>query len=131
MTPGDIFGFRTSTGIRSGTWGLYNGGQANARYEKLDTLYREYERGIIFVDSFWESGKEFKRIDNKNFKIGIVFNPIVEFAVITCPSNEVVIPVHHRMPLILDDTHALEFLKGGPVILLPEEKVVNSFKLVA
>ena len=101
MKPGDLFGFRTSGGPTAGKWGLFGGQQYNARSERLDELYREYRRGIVFVDSFWEGGKEFKRTTGKDFAIGIIFNPQCEFAVLTCPANEIVKPYHHRMPLIL------------------------------
>lgn len=126
--PGSIFGFKTLGGVTAGKWGLFDGQQYNARSERLDTLYKEYKRGIIYVDSFWEGGKEFTRVDGRNFKIGIVFNPKLEFAVLTCPANELVKPFHHRMPLILADNGAEPWLEQVPVLQLMNQ---SEFKLNA
>lgn len=115
MTPGSLFGFRASGGATSGKWGLFNGTQVNARSERLDTIWKDYLKGVIYVDSFWESGKEFKRSGGKNFAIGIIFNSQREFAVLTCPANEIVSPVHDRMPLIIADDAVDQWLQQGTI----------------
>lgn len=128
MGPGSTFGFRALGGVSAAKWGLFNGQQYNARSERLDTLYKDYKKGIIYVDSFWEGGKEFTRTNGQDFRIGIVFTLDLEFAVLTCPANEIVKPFHHRMPLILADNGAKPWLEQGPLLQLMNQ---SEFKLRA
>ncbi len=74
VKPGSIFGFKTSKGVSSGIWGLNKGNQYNARSERLDGIWKELKRAVIYVDSFWEGGVEFKKADGGDFAIGVIFN---------------------------------------------------------
>lgn len=129
LKPGQINMFLTSAGKGFGVWGFEKGKQYNARQESLPTIWNkpQYKRGIITVDSFWEKGKEFKHVGNKDIYLGIIYNPEAEFAVITCPANELVLPFHHRMPLILDYDNVLDFMDNKDPIIMP----VHQIKLVA
>jgi putative SOS response-associated peptidase YedK len=115
FTPGKIIPFHTLKGRGSGSWGFDNGTRYNARIEGLASTWRSLNRnrGIITVPSFWERDKEFIRNDGSPLNLGIIYNGSGEFAVITAPANEIVKPFHHRMPLILTDEGAEEFLKGS------------------
>lgn len=129
MTPGQVMAFMTKLGKASGIWGFNNGSQYNARVESLDTTWKtlNHNRGILAVDSFWEKGKQFVRPDGKLFKIGVIYNPKAEFAVVTAPANEVVIPYHGRMPLILADNEVdywLQTSEGGQIWMLPKSEFV-------
>ena len=116
--PSSLFNFRTTAGISNGKWGLFNGQQYNARSERLDERWKNLARGVLYVDSFWESNKEFKRIDCKDFAIAVIYNPKNEFAILTCPANELVKPVHDRMPLIITDSSASAWLYNGTIVQL-------------
>ena len=122
MRPGSLFGFQTTGGIISGKWGLFGGQQYNARSERLNEIWKDYQKGILYADSFWEGGKEFKRTNGENFSIGIIFNPKREFAVLTCPANELVRPVHNRMPLIIANNAIRDWLEQGKIKKLEDLK---------
>jgi putative SOS response-associated peptidase YedK len=124
MTPGQIMAFMTKLGKASGIWGFENGSRFNARYESLNDIWNKIQmnRGILTVDSFWEKGKQFVRQDGKLFNIGVIYNPKMEFAVITNPANYIVKPYHDRMPLIISDDSTKKFLELREFTILPEEK---------
>lgn len=114
MTPGQIQAFMTKLGKASGIWGFNNGTQYNARLESLDTTWGKYKdnKGILTVDSFWERGKQFVRRDGKLLQIGIIYNDKPEFAVVTMNANDVVKPFHHRMPVVLTEDSARDWMNG-------------------
>lgn len=113
--PGFTFSYHTSKGMKNGVWGFNKGEQYNARYERLNGIWREYEKGILNVTSFWEGDMEFKRLKNQVFSLGIIYNNHDEFAVLTCPANEIVKPHHHRMPLVIADDALNEWLQSGTI----------------
>lgn len=131
MKPGDMFGFKTLYGTGAGKWGLFNSTQANARVERLDGLWKDYKRGIIYSESFWESGVEFKRAGSKDFVIGIIYNPKYEFAVVTCDSIGVVKLIHDRMPLLLTNDSIIPYFNKQEVHLIPGNEIMTVLKLVA
>lgn len=125
MTPGQISAFMTRKGNVRGVWGFGKGSQYNARMESMSTVWKRLEgnRGVLTVDSFWESGKEFVRKDGGDFMIGVLYNQDMEFAVITAPANDVVKPCHARMPLILDNSSVQDFLDGKEPVILNQDEV--------
>ena len=129
MKPGQINMFTTSKGNGFGQWGFQNGKQYNVRLESLPTIWNkpEYKRSIISVDSFWEKNKQFEYVGKRDLHIGVIYNPEAEWAVITCPANEIVAPFHHRMPLVLDYDNVLDFMDNKDPIIMP----VHQMKLVA
>lgn len=112
MTPGQIMAFMTGAGKASGIWGFSYGKQANVRGESLRTVWKEWKdnTGILLADSFWEKDKQFVRPDSKPFNIAVIYNDHSEFAVITTPAIGLVKKYHGRMPLIIRDDHADNFL---------------------
>ena len=129
MTPGQVHAFLTKLGKASGVWGFRDGQQANVRLESLTTVWRgiQMNRGILSVESFWEKDKEFVRKDGKLFKLAVIYNPQMEFSVMTVPGNELVKQFHHRMPGCLVDDRAEDFLEGGlPILLHTNEFMLNS-----
>ncbi len=124
VKPGSIFGFKTSKGVSSGIWGLNKGNQYNARSERLDGIWKELKRAVIYVDSFWEGGVEFKKADGGDFAIGIIFNSSKEFAVLTCAANDVVKLYHERMPFVIDDSKISDWLENGNVLQLHQDQIL-------
>jgi putative SOS response-associated peptidase YedK len=132
MTPGQVQAFLTKLGKASGVWGFDNGRQANVRIESLDTVWRgiKMNRGILSVESFWEKDKEFVRSDGKLFMLGVIFDEQYDFAVITVPANELVKPVHHRMPACLVDDRAEDFIEGKlPILMNAGEMIYSTTKV--
>lgn len=115
MKPGQVHAFLTSRGTGAGIWGFNDGAQYNVRSESIPSIWRKIEgnRGILYVDSFWEADKEFARKDGKDLAIGVLYNQNAEFAVITVPAKGIVLPHHKRMPLLLDDEALNSFLEKG------------------
>ena len=106
------------------TWGFNNGHTYNARFEGLATTWKKYNmnRGIIKMKSFWEGKKEFFHKDGKFFLMGALHSANKEeCAIITVNANIVIKPYHHRMPLILDEGNAEEFLQGSMTPKLLDE----------
>lgn len=101
MKPGAEFSFITPSGVTKGIWGFNKGEQYNARSERLDSIWKKYNKGILNISSYWEGGMEFKRSKDHVFSLGIIYNPKNEFAIVTCPANILVEPYHHRMPVML------------------------------
>jgi putative SOS response-associated peptidase YedK len=111
-------------------WGLMSGREAgahksliNARAETLDQkpAFRESfreRRCLIPADGFYEwrtdgSGKQalwINRADDDLFAFAGIWaeapgrngTPVVSCAIVTCEPNEVIRPIHDRMPVILD-----------------------------
>ena len=113
-SPGNVFPVISKKGTGSSIWGFNSGisgvtPQHNARSEKLDTLYKNFERGIVKVDSFWERSRfstdliRFTREDGKLFNLACVLNKNNEFGVLTVNAIDPILTHHPRMPLILDD----------------------------
>lgn len=129
ITPGEILAFFTKLGKASGVWGFNNGSQYNVRLDSLPTVWKkwQYNRGVLKVDTFWEKDAQFARKDGDLFRIGVLYNDNAEFAVITIDANQVVKPFHHRMPLILTEQGAEDFLENKNPIVLPYGQI----KLVA
>ena len=130
MTLGVITAFLTRLGKASGTWGINNGHNYNARFESLSVIWKDYNRGILKVDSFWEKSKEFVRGDQKLFSIGLIYNKVPEFAVITNPATGIVKSVHHRMPLLIADGYENAFLEDlDKTVLLDPGIIVEKYQI--
>lgn len=129
LKPGEIHMFLTSLGKGFGTWGFKGGQQYNVRLESIPNIWNDpkYKRGIITVDSFWESNKQFVHRDKKDIHIGILYNPEAEFSIITTEANELVRSYHGRMPLVLDFDNVLDFMDNKSAIIMS----TNEMKLVA
>ena len=113
MGPGSVATVDQLGGRSVSIWGFGNGtGQYNARSERLDTLYKKYDRGIIQMESFWEGTAEFRDFKNRDFHIAVILNKNNEFVILTRPANSLVKPYHLRHPLIIDPMKDNEFLKG-------------------
>jgi putative SOS response-associated peptidase YedK len=115
---------RLRWGLLPGAWAERRGGRPliNARAETLDTQpafaesFRE-RRCLIPADGFyeWQAGPEGKqpiwlsRPDGELFAFAGIWarleregrEPLVSCALITCPPNETVRPIHDRMPVVL------------------------------
>lgn len=128
VTPGDIIAFFIKSGKASGTWGFNNGSQYNVRLDSVPTIWKkiQYNRGILKADSFWEKDKQFVSTTGQLLNIAVLYNG-TEFAVVTTEANPIVKPFHHRMPLILTEHGAEEFLDNKD----PRELDFNQIKLVA
>lgn len=125
LVPGQISTYLTKLGKRTGVWGFGKGQQFNARLESIPTIWRHIQnnRGVITVDSFWESGKEFVHKNGDLFLIGVLYNKDEEFTVITMPANDIVSPFHGRMPLVLDTSCVQDFLNNQPPVSLNQEEI--------
>lgn len=113
-------------------------GHVNARAETLaeKPSFREAfaeRRCLVLVDGFYDwketpTGKQpyrFEREDREPFAIAGLWEPpsndgdatssnaTATFTVVTTEPNEVVEPVHHRMPAILDPGEERRWLQGG------------------
>lgn len=99
-------------GKSSSVWGFGAGSQYNARSERLMDMYKDFTRGIITMDSFWEGTGEFVPVDFTHFKIGVVLNKNNEFAILTRFANDIVSPFHHRMPVLFHKEGEQRFLDG-------------------
>ncbi len=58
-------------------------------------------RGIIEVEGFYDGGQLFEA--DEKLHLGVVYNNLEEFAIVTVGSKGLIATVHHRMPLILTD----------------------------
>jgi len=125
--PGDIMAFWTKVGKASGTWGVGMNQTYNARVESLWTYWRDYQRGYIQVDCFWEKDSKIVRVDGLDLKLGVVFNHSMEFAIITREAQGFLKAVHHRMPVILAEGSEQKFLEGGDII----ESPIQDLKIAA
>lgn len=120
-TPGSIIRFWTNRqDVVEGKWGFNNGQTYNARYERLDGIWRKHSKGLLLLDSFWEGNQQFYKKDGGLFRVGIIYNPKNEFAILTRPANEIVKPYHHRMPLIFTDESVNAWLTQGEINQLDE-----------
>jgi putative SOS response-associated peptidase YedK len=124
MTPGQIAAFLTKVGKVSGVWGFQDGRQYNARWESLFTIWKKMEWGILEADCFWEKSKRIVRVDRQPFQLGVIYNPQMEFSVITVPAQGVVKPIHHRMPLCVADANL--FFKGLVTTISPDLLKIHS-----
>lgn len=120
MSPGQIHAFLTRLGKASGIWGFNDGSQYNVRSESIPTVWKKIStnRGVLSVDSFWEKDARFVRDDQSNLYIGVLYNNVPEFAVITAPAQGIVVPFHHRMPLLIEDKSVEDFLNNRPYTTL-------------
>ena len=126
MKPGAKFSFITGSGVTSGLWGFNNSENYNARSERLDNVWKNYKKGILTVDTFWEGGVEFIRPNNNTFSLGIIYNLKNEFAIVTCPANIIVEPYHHRMPVLIADQSLDKWLNQGIIELIDQSQVIKS-----
>ncbi len=89
-------------------WGI--DGRINARAETVTQRALPF-RCIIFADGFYEwRGKKpvyYTMKDDRVFAFAGIFEPVTNgpppCAIVTVPANELVAPVHDRMPAILKD----------------------------
>ena len=123
--PGTIHSLITRHGKTAGLWGFENGSRYNARIESIPLYWKDISsnRGILQVDSFWEQDKEFISKNSNPLNIGVLYNDIGEFAIITTPADDLVKLYHHRMPLILSQKEADLFLEQPEIPLLTFGKV--------
>jgi putative SOS response-associated peptidase YedK len=122
-------------------WGLMAGREAgahksliNARAETLDTkpAFRESfreRRCLVPADGFYEwrtddRGKQplwINRVDDELFAFAGIWaeapgrngTPVVSCAIVTCEPNELMRPIHDRMPVILDPDAERGWLSGS------------------
>lgn len=128
LKPNNVFPYKSSSGTQYGLWGFNEGQVYNARAESLRTVWKDKHdnRGVIFVESFWEGNTRFKRKDNKLFAMAVIYNDKDEFALVTAPANDVVKKYHHRMPLLLADDQVEHWLskETNEVINFPEDQMI-------
>lgn len=128
IKPTTKLGFIKRNGSSSGTWGFRNGHIYNVRCESLRSVWKDIRnnRGIIYMDSFWENGKQFVRKDGKPFIMAVIYNDQEEIAVITMPANTLVEEYHHRMPMIIEDSQLETWLnpESDEVCLFPETEML-------
>lgn len=126
--PNSVFAFKTANYTQYGLWGFNKGEVYNARSESLDTVWKgsQYKHGVLYIESFWEKGNQFKRKNRGLFAIAVIYNKKNEFAIVTAPANELVKVYHHRMPLLLRDDQVEEWLskETSRVINFPEDEVI-------
>jgi putative SOS response-associated peptidase YedK len=129
LTPGQVFAFLTMLGKASASWGFRNGKQYNVRMDSIPTVWKKYQynRGVLSVDSFWEKEKQFVSQSGNLLKLAVLYNEDNEFAVITTDATPIVKPYHHRMPFLLTDKGAEDFLNNQD----PIELGFDQIKLVA
>ena len=135
ITPGLEAQYRILEGIRNGTWGINMGMHDlifNARSENLHTSFWEPmtrdNRGILTVDSFFEKGYEFIKSDHSPMLLPVVFSMRNSFAVVTMESVGEPKKVHHRMPAIVDEQSAQEWLKQATIIPHPANIIINQME---
>ena len=121
IRPGDIVRFSIKNKELNGKWGLSDGKIYNARSEKLNGLWSPMNRGYLPISSFYENNREFKLNDN-GMIIPILINPLGEFAIITRESEGIVKEYHHRMPVIIENTH--EWL-DNKLLIQPDYSKLN------
>jgi len=122
LRPGKIQGYSTKYGNGAGVWGFNNGSQYNVRLESINTIWQKYKenRGILQVEYFMEKDKKFIHTEGKTLNLGVLYNDMGEFSVITTEVGETVKPYHHRMPLIITDEQCVSFLEGKTIVTLPD-----------
>jgi putative SOS response-associated peptidase YedK len=103
-------------------WGI--DGRINARAETVASHAVPF-RCIVFADGFYEwRGRKpvyYTRRDDRVFAFAGVWQPgaAPECSIVTCPPNELVAPVHDRMPVILANDTLDRWL--APEDLSPQE----------
>jgi len=116
ITPGVLAQYRVLSGILQGKFGLDfgQGPILNAREESLHGFWhkKDAQRGIIEVDEFYEKNVGFGM--DGPMKVGCLYMPSHNFVIVTTAANNVVLPYHHRMPLIIGDEAA--WLNHGHVL---------------
>lgn len=88
----------------------------NARSEKLNTTYRNYDKGCILINGFFEGAGYFRRSDSIWLHLATVED---ERSILILTMNSYNTPVekfHHRTPLILKDPR--KFIMNGIIELI-------------
>jgi putative SOS response-associated peptidase YedK len=108
--------------VASLSWGI--DGRINARAETVASHAVPF-RCIVFADGFYEwRGRKpvyYTRRDDRVFAFAGVWQPgaVPQCSIVTCPPNELVAPVHDRMPVMLADDTLDRWL--APEDLSPQE----------
>lgn len=128
FSPREIFGLRMRGGKAASTWGFYNGDQYNARSEKLYTSYKKFtdNKGILTIESFWESGREFVHHEGSKLYLATITNNENEFAILTMDAIPQVKKFHPRMPVVLNPNMLEAFLESD----IPVKDVVINPELI-
>lgn len=96
--PGSKLKYTASIGDLYGKWGM--DGIHTARHEKINgNFWSSFKRAIIVVDGYYEKGH---LIDSAHkLHIGVLYNELNEFVLLTTPSEGSIAMIHTRMPLII------------------------------
>ena len=115
------------------TWGLPRKGGLiiNARSETFDEKFAACRRCIVPMRHFYEWDAHKQRVTFRGAQEKILFLAGIyrhdRFAIITEPADDLVRPVHDRMPLQIAREEMQEWLDGGrefsPVPLVKEQDV--------
>lgn len=87
--------------LRGTDYKIWRKDQHNARSEKLDILYKNFDRSYIIVDAFKEGNIFFTSQGILQMKVATIEDER-GFMILTKPSLGTIVQMyHHRMPLIL------------------------------
>ena len=124
----------------------------NTRFESFDKPFFKHlvekNRCLIVVDGFYEWRKEgkisqpylftvegFSNADEPLCLAGIYSYKVddgIQFSLVTVPANEVMIPIHDRMPVVMDSVGGNKWLTSGEIDSLNDnlicEKVLSKLK---
>lgn len=126
VSPGSIMQFNSLTGSVIGKWGIGSSNIYNARFDKLPTTWRGTERGVLTIDGFYEKKVFFERGEGKKLDVAVIFNRQLDFAIVTTEASSQISAWHHRMPLVLPEQGAKDWLENAwanPVIV--EQFLIN------
>lgn len=113
----DVLGVRNDgrSTVEFFRWGI--NGRINARDDTL-ARHSQNHRCVIFADGFFEWRERrpmhFSINERKPFAFAGILAPLGErpaVAIVTCAPNDVVRPVHDRMPVILEDGALVTWLQ--------------------
>lgn len=122
ISPGTKLNVITSQGNKDLIWGFQDGQIYNSRFEKVDSIWKDYNHGILETDCFWENGKKIYLINNLKMKLGILHDNNC-FSIVTINPIGLVKDLHNRMPLILSDLSINNWIsKDNDHLLLVNEK---------
>lgn len=103
VTPGMLLQYQLLTASKQGKFGMYGGKIPNVRDDKLNTTWRnlyENNRAIVTVEAFVEKGQSFVSPSGL-LQLAALYDPQGDIAIVTRDASALVIPYHHRMPMVI------------------------------
>lgn len=125
LAPGTNFQIISKEGEKTLNWGFNSSSGIiyNSRIEKLNDLWKNYQRGIIKSDCFWEKDKQIIPTEGLMMNFGVLYSDNLKaFSIATIPTVGQLKVIHSRMPLVLTTSGIDDWLnKIFPISVLDEK----------